>query len=127
MKKNPLAYQRVIDKIKLPEQFDKRKKLTEQDKNTIRKLYKETKHTYRSLAELYGVVFGTIQTTVDEKRRIKNLAIARKYQKRNREELNKKKKGTLMDLRYRKKELILKGKIKLDNFTPGRVSQIKGN
>lgn len=109
--KNPLAYTRVIDKVRLPEAYDRRKKLTAAQKDTIRQLYAQGGHSYRTLARKYGVAYGTIQTTIDEERRIKNLAIARAYRART-----KRPASDPMELRRRKKELIEQGIITLESY-----------
>lgn len=108
-KKKKLAFSRVIDKIKLPEEYHKTKKILNADRKKIRYIYKNSSHTYRTLAKMYGVAYGTIQCIINEETRIKNLIIAKKY--RN-SPIFKKKKQT-MDLRYRKKELVKKGIINL--------------
>ena len=111
--KKRLAFVRVIDKILLPEQYDRRKKLTTKQKQEIRRLYndKTKNYTYRSLADMYGVAFGTIQCTINEETRKKNLIIAQNY----RNGPNYKKAKQTMNLRYRKKALIKKGIIKINN------------
>ena len=111
MKKNPLAFVRVIDKVKLPEQYHKGKKILNKDRQKIRKLYKTTDHSYYTLAKLYNVSYSTIQCIINEETRKKNLIIAQNYRARNK---HKRKKQT-MELRYRKKNLIEQGKIKLIN------------
>jgi transposase len=108
---NPLAYARVIDKLYIPEQYDKRKKLTAKQKQEIRKLYRTTKISYNKLAKLYGVSYGTIQTTINEQTRKANLLIAQKY--RNSGKF--KRPPQTMELRRLKRELVIKGIIKLDN------------
>jgi len=40
MPKKELAFARVIDKIKLPEQYHKGKKIMEKDRREIRRLYR---------------------------------------------------------------------------------------
>lgn len=114
MEKNPLAYIRVIDKIRLPEEYHRGKKLLEEDKAKIRQLYKQGGYTYRSLAKLYGVSYGTIQITLNEETRLHNLELRRRWAVRHREEIREKAKGTAIDLRHYKKKLIIEGKIKVD-------------
>jgi DNA-binding XRE family transcriptional regulator len=109
--KNPLAYARVIDKIKLPEQYNRGKKIMEEDKKEIRKLYKTGKYSYRALAQMWGVSATTIQITIDDKRRLANLKLAAEYHKKHQAEMNLRNRGNAMELRYYKKRLIEEGKI----------------
>ena len=109
--KKDLAFSRVIDKIHIPEQYDKRKKLTANEKSLIRSIYNSSNynHTYRSLAELFDVSASTIQQTVNEKARQDALKAAQRY----RESDKYVKPPQTMELRYRKKDLIKKGVIKI--------------
>lgn len=108
-KKHPLAFSRVIDKIYIPEQYDKRKKLTAREKDRIRELYASGEFSHRSLADAFQVSPSTIQQTVNEKARQDALKAAQRY----RQSPGYVKPPQTMELRYRKKELIQKGVIKI--------------
>jgi len=109
----PLAYVRIIDKIKVPEQYHRGKKLLQNDRQEIRELYRSGLYTYRRLADLFGVSFATVQIIIDESRRIKNLEIAKKYRDNHADKIKENRKGKAMELRRYKKGLILTGKIEL--------------
>jgi len=106
--KKKLAYARVIDKIRLPEKHHKVRKLTSAQKEEIRQLYQEGEWTYRKLADEFCVSYGTIQCAVNPQAYQQMLEAGRRYR-----ETHEKKKVDSMELRRRKKHLILKGEIKL--------------
>ena len=109
MKKNPLAYARVIDKIRLPEAYHKGKKIMDNERQKIRKLYQSGGYSYRTLAEMYSVSYTTIQCIINEQARLNNLKRSIEWRKNN-----KKKPTDCMELRKRKKKLIQSGIIKLN-------------
>lgn len=107
-KKHPLAYNRVLSKVKLPEEYHKGKKIMDKDREKIRQLYKTTNHSYRTLAELYQVSYGTIQVIINPNTYNQSLANAKKWRNKQKALGIKRAKQT-MDIRYRKRELVEKG------------------
>ena len=57
-----------VDKLKLSESQDRRRKLTEVQKEKIREIYKEGEYSQRQLAEKYGVSKSLIGIIVNPKR-----------------------------------------------------------
>ena len=106
--RNPLAYVRVIDKIYLPEEYDRRRKLTKAQHAEIKAKYKKGLFSQRDLANIYGVALGTIARLVSELAKIQQAEAGKRWRLKN-----KKKPYDSMDIRRRKKELIKKGIIKL--------------
>lgn len=45
----------ILDEIKLPEKYDRRRKLMSEDIEEIKKLYSTGKYSYRTLAEKFNV------------------------------------------------------------------------
>jgi len=105
-----------INKIKVPEQYHRGKKLMEIDRLSIRLQYKSGMYTYQSLADKYSVSASTIQGIVSQKAYSQRLAAARTWQKKNREYVKKKRIGKSMELRNYKKNLIVSGKITFNKF-----------
>lgn len=58
----------ISDKIKLQPHQDRRRKLNEDQKEEIRKLYSSTMYSSRKLAEMYCVSKSTIQIIVNPNR-----------------------------------------------------------
>lgn len=56
------------DKIRLSETQDRRQKLTQEQREEIRKLYSSGEYSQRSLASLYGVSRSLIQILVNPER-----------------------------------------------------------
>ena len=106
--KKKLAYVRVIDKLKLPEEYHRGRKLMTAQKEEIKQLYKEGGWTYRKLAELYDVAYGTIQCTINSQAYQQMIEAGERYRRKT-----KRKKTNSMELRRRKKKLVLEGKINL--------------
>lgn len=112
--KHPLAYARVIDKIKLPEQYHKGRKLTTEQKNEMRTLRKETNITYQQLADMFGVSYACAQQTCNKKAYNQMLEAQRRYKAKLRTQgIKPHANQDPMDLRRRKKQLILDGEITL--------------
>lgn len=101
----------VSEKIKLSETQDRRRKLTEEDKEVIRHRYKIGDGSHRSLAKEYGVSKSTIQILVNPERakavsqRVKDHW---KDYRPSKEEWAK----TMREHRQYKHELYLKGELK---------------
>lgn len=68
-----MPYKFQTDKIPMPRAFDKRIKLTEQDKLDIVDLYKQGNTSQRKLAAQFGISRRTIQFTLDPKKKEENL------------------------------------------------------
>lgn len=62
----------VVDKIKLPQQLDRRVKLLDEDKDEIRKLYKSGLYSLNGLAKQYSVSKKTILLIVNPQSKAKN-------------------------------------------------------
>lgn len=108
-KKKKFAYARVIDKIRLPEEYHLGKKLLAQQKEEIRQLYAEGGWTYRSLADEFDVSYSTVQQTINPQAYEQAQEAGKRYRERT---IHKKNKDS-MELRKRKKQLIQKGLIKI--------------
>ena len=107
MRKNPLAYARVIDKLKIPEEHDRRRKLTIAQHNEIKRRYKAGGCSRYDLMKEYGVAYGTIQRLTSESARKQILKAGKKWRKNN-----PRIKYDSMELRRRKKWLIERGMMK---------------
>ena len=114
-KKHPLAYARVIDKIKLPEEHHKGKKILDEDRQHIRELYQTGNYTYRQIMEKYNVAYGVIQCIINPRAYKQMIEAGKRYKEKNRDKINKQRRENhnTMELRRRKKQLIIDGKIKL--------------
>ena len=104
-----------LSKVKLPEEFDRRCKLTTEQKEEIKDLYESGEYTYQQLADSYGVCKKTICLVVNEKAKEKQYAYSINYMKSyqktiNKDVVNQRHKET----RLYKKELIKKGLIDID-------------
>ena len=106
--KKELSYVRVIDKIYLPEEYDRRRKLTKAQHKEIQIKYKTGKYSRYDLARFYRVAYGTIQRLTSEKAKQQVREAGKRWRKNN-----PKKPYDSMEIRRRKKELIKKGIIKL--------------
>lgn len=110
--KHPLAYGRVIDKIKLPEQYHKGKKLLDAQRQEVRKLYQQGGYSYRSLAKRYNVAYGVIQAIISPTGKQRQAEAGKRWRQRTNYKADySNQKG--MEIRRRKKALILAGIIKL--------------
>lgn len=104
-----------ISKVKLTEEFDRRRKLTEVQKEEIRNLYIHEKITYQQLADMYDVSKKTICLVVNTEARDKQYSYSTDYmrsyrQSQDRETINKQ-----VRERYQyKKDLIKKGLITVE-------------
>jgi DNA-binding XRE family transcriptional regulator len=99
-----------VDKMKLSESQDRRRKLTEAQKEKIREIYKEGEYSQRHLAEKYGVSKSLIGIIVNPKRAEKVQERIKNHWKEyyDREKLTDAAKNT----RDYKKELHKKGELK---------------
>ena len=99
------------EKIKLPEKYDRRRKLTSDQKDEIRQKYESGFGSLQSLANEYGVSKKTILLIVNPKSKEKNDKRIkdhwREYQA-SKDERNK----IVRDHRQYKQELYMSGKIK---------------
>lgn len=68
-----MPYKFQTDKIPMPREFDKRVKLSEQDKIDIVELYKSGNTSQRKLARQFDVDKRTIQFVLDPKKKEENL------------------------------------------------------
>ena len=95
--------------IKLQGLQDRRRKLTDEDKETIRSLYAQGKGSWKALANMFGVSKSTIGIIVSEDRaekvRLRNKEHWRDYV--DREKLTE----SVRNLRRYKQELYLKGEL----------------
>jgi predicted DNA-binding protein YlxM (UPF0122 family) len=101
--KNPLAYGRVIDKIKLPEQYHKFKKIMNKDRQEIRKLYSTGDYSYRVLANKYNVSYGVIQCIINPIAKKQQLEASKRWRIKTNYKHHL---ADCMELRKRKKKLI---------------------
>jgi len=104
--KKPYAYCRVIDKMKLPEQYHKTKKIYNAQRQEIRALYnnKTLGHSYRSLASLYNVSFGVIQVILNPKAKEQQARAGKAWRLKTG---YKNTPSDSMELRRRKKQILI--------------------
>ena len=99
------------EKIKLPEECDRRRKLTSDQKAEIERKYKTGYHSLRNLAKEYGVSSKTILLIVNPESKKKSDARIKAHWKdyvQPKEERNK----TMREHRRYKQDLYLEGKLK---------------
>lgn len=104
-----------LSRVRIPEAFDRRHKLSVIQKEKIRDLYASGDYTYQQLADSYGVCKKTICLAVNEKAKEKQYAYSTNYMKSYRKTLDK----DVVNQRHRetrqyKKELVKKGLIDID-------------
>jgi DNA invertase Pin-like site-specific DNA recombinase len=99
------------EKIKLPEKYDRRRKLTNDQKDEIRKKYESGFGSLQSLANEYGVSKKTILLTVNPKSKEKNDKRIKDHWKEYQASKNERNK-IMRDHRQYKQELYMSGKIK---------------
>ncbi len=99
--------------IKLGEKFDRRVKLTQEDKEDIRDLYASGLHSLNSLAKMYNVSKKTILLTVNPESKEKNDERIKNHWKEyyDRDKHNQ----AIKRLRHYKQELYKSGQIKLED------------
>lgn len=99
-----------VDKMKLSQEQDRRRKLTDEQKEEIRKLYSTGMHSLNSLAREYGVSKKTILLIVNPDSKAKSDARIKAHWQDyyDREEHNK----AIKNLRNYKKDLLKKGELK---------------
>ena len=78
-----------LAKVKIPEAFDRRHKLSATQKEEIRDLYASGEYTYQQLADSYGVCRKTICLVVNEEVKEKQYAYSINYMKSYQKTLNK--------------------------------------
>jgi len=106
-KKNKLAYVRVIDKVRLPEKYHKGKKLMNAERQEVCKLYATGDYTYRALAEYFGVSYGVIQVIINPNAKKCQAAAGKRWRLKT----GYKPDTDCMELRRRKKAMIMHGLI----------------
>ena len=102
--KKPFAFVRVLDKINLPEEYDKRRKLSKAKHEEIKRKYKTGQYSRKKLGEMYGVAYGTIQRLTSETARQQMREANKKWRTKN-----KRKPYDAMELRRRKLKLAKDG------------------
>ena len=108
MKKRIDAYGRVLDKLNLPEEYDKRRKLTKAQHQAIKDLYKTGDYSYRGLGRMFNTSYGNIQRLVSKTGRLQILEAGKRWRAKN-----PKKIYNSMDIRRRKRKLFEEGILKL--------------
>jgi len=68
-----MPYKFETDKLQIPNQFDKRRKLSDEDKHDIKQLYERGSFSQRELARSYGVSRRLIQFIIDPFKHEENL------------------------------------------------------
>ena len=101
----------VSERIKLSETQDRRRKLTEEDKEVIRHRYKIGDGSQRSLAKEYGVSRTTIQILVNPER-AKAVSQRIKEHWKDYRPSNEEWAKTIREHRHYKHELYVKGELK---------------
>ena len=101
----------VSERIKLSETRDRRRKLTEEDKEVIRHRYKIGDGSQRSLAKEYGVSRTTIQILVNPER-AKAVSQRIKEHWKDYRPSNEEWAKTIREHRHYKHELYVKGELK---------------
>lgn len=100
------------EKIKLPEQYDRRRKLTEFQKCEIKKKYETGFYSLNSLAKEYSVSKKTILLIVNPESKLKNDQRIKNHWK-DYQETKEERAKTVRDHRRYKQELYKSGKIKI--------------
>ncbi len=104
----------ISEKIKLPEEYDRRCKLTAEQREQIKELYATGLYSLRQLGREYGVDKSYISLLVNPDRAAKVKAIRKANAERykvSREERNR----IAREYRRRKQQLYLEGKIGKEN------------
>lgn len=104
----------IAEKIKLPEQYDRRRKLTEIQKQEIKDKYSTGVYSLNALAKEYSVSKKSILLTVNPESKRKNDQRIKDHWKEYRgskEDWNK----TMREHRHYKQNLYLNGKIKKED------------
>lgn len=68
-----MPYKFESEKLLIPKEHDKRRKLSEEDKTDIKRLYERGEYSQRGLARLYGVSRRLIQFIIDPIKHEENL------------------------------------------------------
>lgn len=104
----------ISEKIKLPEQYDRRRKLTEIQKQEIKTKYETAFYSLNSLAKEYSVSKKTILLIVNPESKRKNDQRIKDHWK-NYQETKEERARTVRDHRRYKQELYKSGKIKMED------------
>ena len=102
------------EKIKLPKELDRRRKLTDEQREEIKDLYGTGCYSLNGLAKRFNVSKKTILLIVNDESREK----AKQYRKnhwRDFQETKEEHRESIKKTRQYKQELYLKGKLKEDN------------
>ena len=99
-----------IEKIKLPERLDRRRKLTNVQKETIRCRYQTEKISLRALGKEYGVNHKTILLIVNPEVKRKNDQYLKENWKRH-QQSREEHAAAVKRTRHYKHDLYLKGEI----------------
>ena len=112
-----MPYKYESKKMKLPKEYDRRRKLTDEQKEEIKSKYESGLYSQRQLASEYGVSRRLVTFIIDPQKleRAKELWKERKADGRynpTKEEWNK----TIREHRKYKQKLYLEGKLKEDEL-----------
>lgn len=102
----------ISEKIPLPPQYDRRRKLTEDDKFEIVRLRKEHNLSQRTLARMFGVSRRLIIFIIDPEKHERAKAQFKERRKDGRYYDREKHTESVRNLRIYKQQLYLDGKIK---------------
>ncbi len=104
------------EKIKLPPEYDRRRKLTEEQKEEIKHKYETGLYSQRKLASEYNVSRRLIQFVVDDEKYEVSKTQRRERAKDGRYKYTKEQWAAIMrERRAYKQKLYLEGKIKLED------------
>jgi hypothetical protein len=101
----------ISEKIRLPEQYDRRRKLTEIQKQEIKSKYETGLYSLNSLAKEYSVSKKTILLIVNPESKLKNDQRIKNHWK-DYQESKGERAETMREHRHYKNELYKSGKIK---------------
>lgn len=99
------------EKLKLNDNQDRRRKLTDSQREEIRTLYRSGSHSWNSLANQYGVSKGTIGSIVSEVRQ-SSIRVYNKDHWREKQLTREQHNEAVRKTRRYKQELYLKGELK---------------
>lgn len=105
----------ISEKIRLPEQYDRRRKLTETQKQEIKTKYETGLYSLNSLAKEYSVSKKTILLIVNPESKRKNDQRIKDHWK-NYQEPKEERAETVREHRHYKNELYKSGKIKKEEM-----------
>lgn len=103
-----------VDDVKIPYEYDRRRKLTDDQKEVIRKRYGEENTSLRILAKEYGVSKSMIEIIINPERAARVKAYAKEHRKEY-QGTKEVRREYMRNHRKYKRELINKGIIKGGN------------